>query len=120
MQSPITVRPAAPALIVHDASTTEGTSGTHVMNFAVTLNHKYDKVVTVKYSTANGSAKAPGDYVAKSGTLTFPVGSTTQQIGITVKGDNVKEANETFAVNITAPVNATVADPNGLGVIRNS
>ncbi|HEX4017634.1 MAG TPA: Calx-beta domain-containing protein [Frankiaceae bacterium] len=112
--------PALPALTVHDASTTEGKSGTHVMYFSVTLSKKYTKAVTVKFATGNGTAKAPTDYVAKTGTLTFPAGVTSKAIGITIKGDKIKEPNETFVVTIYAPVNAKIADPNALGVIRNS
>jgi hypothetical protein len=119
-QSAITVPPSPPTLTVHDASTTEGTSGSHTMNFSVTLSHKYTKAITVKFLTGNGTAKAPADYVAKSGTLTFPAGVTSKPIGITVKGDKVKESNENFVVTIYSPVNATIADPNALGVIRNS
>ncbi len=112
--------PALPALTIHDASTAEGLSGSHVMNFSLTLSHKYTKPVTVKFATGNGTAKAPGDYVARTGTLTIPAGVTSKAIGITVKGDKIKEPNETFVVTIYAPVNAKIADPNALGVIRNS
>ncbi len=119
-QSPITVVPSPPALTVHDASTTEGLSGSHVMYFSVTLSHKYTKAITVKFATGNGTAKAPGDYVATAGTLTFPAGVTAKAIGVTVKGDKIKESNETFVVTIYSPLNATIADPNAVGVIRNS
>jgi hypothetical protein len=119
-QSPITVPPSPSALTIHDASTTEGLSGSHVMYFSVTLNHKYNKAITVKFATGNGTAKAPGDYLATAGTLTFPAGVTSKAIGVTVKGDKIKETNETFVVTIYAPFNATIADPNALGVIRNS
>ncbi len=90
------------------------------MYFWVTLSKKYTKPVTVKFGTGNGTAKAPADYVAAAGTLTFPAGVTSKAIGVTVKGDKLKEPNETFVVTIYAPVNAKIADPNALGVIRNS
>jgi parallel beta-helix repeat protein len=112
--------PALPALVVHDASTTEGLSGSHVMYFSVTLSKKYTKAVTVKFATGNGTAKAPADYLATAGTLTFPAGVTSKAIAVTVKGDKIKESNETFVVTIYGPVNAKIADPNALGVIRNS
>jgi Calx-beta domain len=38
--------------------------------------------------------------VAKTGTLTFAHGETTKTITIEVKGDNKKEANETFYLDL--------------------
>ena len=38
---------------------------------------------------------------------------------MTVNGDSVFEPDETFAVNLTSPVNATIADAQGLGTIGN-
>ena len=109
-----------PSLTIHDASTAAGKSGTHTLYFPVTLNHKYTKVVTVKFATANGTAKSPANYLAKSGTVTFPVGATSERIGITIKGSNAGGANKSFFVTIYSPTNATVADPDGTGIIRYS
>ncbi len=58
--------------------------------------------------------------MAKSGTLSIPVGATSGRIGITIKGDTVNEANERFTVILAAPTNATVGDGQATGVIRNS
>ena len=101
-------------------TTTEGRTGTHVVYFPVTLSRKSDKVVTVKYATVNGTAKAPADFLAKSGTLTIPVGATTAKVAITIKGDKIVEPNERFFVTFFSPVNATVGYPNATGVIHNS
>jgi Calx-beta domain/IPTL-CTERM motif len=59
--------------------------------------------VTVNYATENGSAVAPADYTATSGTLTFGPGVTTQTILIPIAGDVVAEGAETFNVRLTAP-----------------
>jgi Calx-beta domain len=122
-QSPISIKasaPPPPALSIGDVSTAEGRSGTHVVYFPVTLSKKSAKYVTVKYATANGSAKAPSDFVAKWGTLILPAGATKGWIGITIKGDKVWEPNENFCIRLYSPVNATISDPNGTGIIRNS
>ena len=111
--------PAKPALSIHDA-TTAATKKAHPLYFQITLNHKYNKAVTVKFATANGSAKSPANYQAKSGTITFPAGATSEWVGITITGSTAKGANKTFFVTIYSPVNATVADPNASGVIRYS
>jgi hypothetical protein len=111
--------PIRPQIRISDAGTAEGNSGTHALVFRVTLNRRSSVPVTVRYTTANSSATAPSDYVAKSGTVTFPAGATSRTISVSVRGDRTHEANETFAVNIFGPTNATVADPVGIGVIRN-
>ncbi|NUM74601.1 T9SS type A sorting domain-containing protein, partial [candidate division KSB1 bacterium] len=60
---------------------------------------------------------AGSDYVAKSGIVTFPVGSTTQTITVVVNGDAVNEPDETFFVNLSGAVNATIVDTQGQGTI---
>src|SRR3954466_10600546 len=53
------------------------TRGTNVA-FKFTLAPPTDRPVSVKYTTTDGSAAAPSDYTAISGTLIFPPGSTEQ------------------------------------------
>ena len=108
-----------PALSINDVSLAEGNSGTINSVFTVTLSPVSGQTVTVSYSTANGSATASNDYVAMSGTLTFNPGDTTKTITVVVNGDTLNEANETFFVIISNPVNATIADGQGLGTITN-
>src|SRR6185369_1241544 len=75
---------------------------------------------SVDYATANGTATAgSGDYVATSGTLNFAPGDTTATISVTVNGDTLFERNETVIVNLTNPVNALIADSQGVGTIGN-
>ena len=62
----------------------------------------------------DGSATAPSDYIAQSGTLTFAAGQTSQQIAVIVKGDTLNEINETFTVNLSNPTNSTIAG-SGIG-----
>jgi hypothetical protein len=79
-------------------------------------------VVTVDYATADGTATAPGDYVAITPpqTLTFNPGDPlTQTVSVTVNGDLIAEPDETFFVNLTNAVNATIADGQGQGTIQN-
>jgi hypothetical protein len=75
------------------------------------------QTVTVGYATSNGTAIAPGDYLSAGGTLTFPVGATTQTAVITINGDTVVESNETFFVNLSNAINAVIADVQGQGTI---
>ena len=112
--------PSRPQIRISDAGTSEGNSGTHDLVFRVTLTKKSTVPVTVRYATENSSATAPSDYTAKSGTVTFPAGTTYRQISISIRGDRVHEPNETFVVKLSSPTNATIADGTGTGVIRNN
>ena len=58
-------------------------------------------------------------YSIAQGTLTFAPGITSQPANITVTADALDEAFERFAVNLTVPVNATVADAQGVVTIVN-
>jgi photosystem II stability/assembly factor-like uncharacterized protein len=110
---------ALPSLSINDVSVPEGNAGTAAATFGVTLSTASPLTVTVAYATANGTATAGSDYVAASGTLTFPPGATTRSIPVTVNGDTLVEPNETFFVNLSAATNATIADAQGVGTINN-
>jgi uncharacterized delta-60 repeat protein len=109
-----------PKLSVSNVTVTEGDTGTRNANFMVKLSGASSKTVTVKYATLNGTATAPADYTAVPlTTLTFTPGQTSKTVTVVVKGDMVLEGNETFFVNLSAPVNATIADAQGQGTITN-
>ncbi len=110
---------APPSLTINDISVTEGNSGTTPATFTVSLTPASNQTVTVNYATGNLSATAGVDYVAASGTVTFPPGSTSQSIAIAVNGDTAPESNETFQIMLSAPVNAGIADGQGIGTIVN-
>ncbi len=74
----------------------------------VVLTAVSSRTVTVHYATATGTATAGSDYTTTSGTLTFAPGVTSQPISIAVANDASYEFNETFAVTLTSPVNATL------------
>jgi hypothetical protein len=60
------------------------------------------------------------DYVAKTGTLTFAPGETTKTITIEVKGDDKKEADETFYVDLFGNSSNSLFTKNrGIGTILN-
>src|SRR5262249_30227532 len=55
----------------------------------VTLSAASPQVVTVRYATADGSAKAGEDYVASTGMLTFEPGQTRRELRIPIVSDRV-------------------------------
>lgn len=109
-----------PTISVANATATEGNSGTTNALFAVTLSSMSSQIVSMSYATANGSATAPSDYQSASGTLTFNPGETVQQIMVPVVGDTSIETTESFSLNLTAPVNATLADATAQGTITDN
>lgn len=109
-----------PSLSINDATVVEGSSGTIPAPFAITLSGASASTVTVAYSTQNGTATAPSDYVAASGTIVFAPGETSKNISILVNGDTTFEPNETFTVVLSGPVGATLAAKStGIGTIQN-
>jgi hypothetical protein len=108
-----------PSLVIDNVSLTEGNAGTTTFTFTVTLSAASGRNVTVNYTTANGTASSASDYTARSGTLTFAPGVTSQTVSVLVTGDATTEANETFVVNLSGASNATIADNQGLGTITN-
>ena len=112
------VRPQ-PSLSVDDVSVAEGDSGTKTLTFTVSLSAASNLTVTANFATADASANAGSDYQASTGSLTFNPGDTNKTVAVTITGDTTNEPDETFVVNISNPVNATVSDGQGVGTIVN-
>jgi ELWxxDGT repeat protein len=103
----------AAQLAVGNVTVTEGATGTTVpANIAVTLNHPSSWTVSVDYATAPGTTNPATDgvdYTGVSGTLTFPPGTTSLSVPVTVIGDDVDEGtSETFFLNLTNAMNAAL------------
>ncbi|WP_293776083.1 Calx-beta domain-containing protein [uncultured Oxalicibacterium sp.] len=104
----------APSLTINDVSVNEA-AGT--ATFTVTLSAVSGQSVTVNYASADGTATAGNDYGSVNGTLTFAPGETTKTITVQINNDAVHEGDETFNINLTNAVNATIADSQGVGTI---
>ena len=114
-------------LSIADAAMFEGESGglARVMQFRVSLTWPSDataadknQIVTVRYSTTNGSATAGGDYTAVAGsTLTFEPGYKSLLAPVTLVGDGTQEADESFTVTLSQPTNATITKESATGSI---
>jgi hypothetical protein len=109
-----------PTLNIADSSVVEGNTGTSpatLQGFTVSLSASSASQVTVNFATAPGTATAPADYIAATGTLTFAPGQTSQSVTVSVVGDLVDESNENYFVNLSAPSGATIGDGQGEGTI---
>lgn len=85
------------------AARAEGRTGSGPLTFTLTLSPKSAGAVTVRYATANGTAHAGSDYVAKSGILTFAAGQRVQTVSVGVRGDRVKEGGERLLMTFRFP-----------------
>lgn len=67
--------------------------------------------VSVVYATSNGTATAGSDYTAKTGTLSFAAGVSSQTFTIPITNDTLSEANETITLILSNPTDATLGTP---------
>ena len=109
--------PVPPTVSVSDATVTEGNTGTTSATFTVSLSKVSNVDVTVHYDTVNGTAMAGSDYTAASGDVVIPAGQTSRTFTVAVLGDRLIEPTENFAVNLSAPTNASIGDGQAIGTI---
>jgi len=113
-----------PTLSVDDPTVSEGSA---TATFTVRLSATSVQGVVVNYATANGTAKAGSacssrgtDYLTRTGTLTIPAGGTTGTVAVPICNDTTVEPAETLLLNLSTPVNATIADAQGRATISNN
>ena len=80
------------------------------------LNAPAEQTVVVNFTTVDGTATEAGaDYLPRAGELRFAPGRTELVRAVRVLGDVEVEGDETLTVELSDPINATIAD--GVGVI---
>jgi hypothetical protein len=117
-----TISDDEPRISITDVTKLEGRGNNKTLfTFTVMLSAAYDELVTMSFQTVNGMATTGNnDYVAKTGTLTFLPGETSKTITIEVKGDNKREVNETFYLDLFGlSSNALFTKNRGVGTILN-
>jgi len=118
-QGLVTIVDDEPRITIASVSKSEGNSNVTKFVFAVSLSAVSSAAVTVNFATADGSARAPGDYTAQSGLLTFNAGETSKAVTVNVIGDRVREFEEVFYVNLSGASGGFVTNSQGTGVVRN-
>ena len=109
---------AEPTLTITDVTANEGFSSTG-FTFNVTLSAPSGKPISFRYATADGTATAGRDYGNINTIWNIPAGTTSVNISVLVFGDNMYEPDEDFFLNISEPVNVSLADNQGRGTIIN-
>jgi hypothetical protein len=84
------------------------------LDFGVTMSPACTLPVTVNYTTVDGTAVAPSDYEAKSGTLTFLPGESSKHVTVRVNGDTAYEETEEFYLDFSMPGGFAVARSRGI------
>ncbi len=103
-----------------DAVQVEGNSGLKSFTFAVTRTGYTGEETRVDYAVSGSVNAADFGGVLPSGTVTFPIGSTSQTITIQVSGDTDAEIDEMFVVTLSNPNdNTQITVPTANGTILN-
>jgi Calx-beta domain/Protein of unknown function (DUF1565) len=94
-------QPGAVQFAVAAATVSEGAGS---ITLDVTRTGGSAGAIAANYATADGTATAPDDYTATSGTLNWADGdATTKQIVVPIVDDSTPEGDETFTVTLTDP-----------------
>jgi hypothetical protein len=115
--------PTAPGeLRILDASVIEGDAGERNLVFTVRRAGASGLNTTVDYAiNLDGTADAAdlGSGAVLTGTLTFALGVSSQQIIVPIAGDILPEQNETLSVALGNAVNAAIINGDAIGTITN-
>ncbi len=106
-----------PGLSIGDVSVARPTSGSASEVFTITLAPASPNTVTVNYATADGTAHAPTDYTATSGSATFAPGTTTQTVTVPIAANSASTTDLYYSVNLSAAVNAQLQRTSATGYL---
>ncbi len=103
-----------PGLSVNDVVVDESA---RTATFFVSLNRPSTGVISLGYSTADGTAVAGQDYAAAVGTLTFTPGEMVKTVTVDLINDALAETDERFMLQLSNPTGASLVDPVGVAMI---
>ena len=88
------------------------------LQLPIRLSRSTDRVITVLYSTEDGTADANVDYVDSRGIVIFDPGATRGVVQFDLHDDTSAEGNETFIVTLASPSsNAEIGRPRATATI---
>lgn len=108
-------KPTKPGEVIKDVA--EGNSGTSYTYFLLQftgVRSDANQIISLEYTTRNGTAMAGSDYIAVSGKLNLYPGENQAVIPVEIVGDTVAEPNETFYLDVFNPVGGSF----GEGVVK--
>ncbi|UOA26161.1 Calx-beta domain-containing protein [Pseudosulfitobacter sp. DSM 107133] len=102
------------SVLVSDPVLVEGDSGAKEAVFEVRLSRPATEAFSVSYETRDITATGGTDYVMRNGLLNFAAGEEVKTVSVSVLGDALAEATESFALVVGQPSTGTVS-VDGLG-----
>ena len=113
----VSCTPVVPVASIADITIKEG-NATHDVAIPVKLSAATIETVRVSFVVRPGTAIEGADYMPISGgVLTFPRGTTTANVILTIKGDIVPEPDETLTITLTGASKATLDADRRDGVV---
>ena len=110
--------PVVPVITISNAAQARATTN-GTIHFSLYLDKTTNVPVSVDYTIQNGTAVAPRDYVAASGTVSIPANQSSADIAVQITGDpnNTRQDNLEFTVALSNPKNATLRMTSAVGTI---
>ncbi len=119
MVSPSPVGAATlPTVSVNDVSITEGSGSSKTLAFTITQSARGKS--RVSFTTVRDVAKAPADFLVKTGSVRFAGSKLTKTVSVTIVGDALDEPDETFFLELTGATGAIIDDGTGVGTIEDN
>ncbi|HZN08702.1 MAG TPA: FG-GAP-like repeat-containing protein [Pyrinomonadaceae bacterium] len=100
---------ALPSISVADTNIVEGDAGTVNAVFTLTLSAPSAVTVSVGYNVFAQTAGANVDFQTNAGRVKFAPGVVTQTVTVPVIGDELDEFDETFGIDLSGELNATIS-----------
>ena len=113
----VTRAQSTPTISINDITVNETDSGLFGYEFDIRLSAASNQTVNVSVATQSGTATGDLDFGAGSLVLTLQPGQTSLLVTVLIKGDTAIEGTEEFFLNLSNPVNATIADNQGVVTI---
>ena len=101
----VQLAPLSPTFSIADVSVGEGTGAA---TLTISLQPAATASTAVSWATSDGTATAPVDYTASSGTVLFAAEVTSKAVNVPVTDDAVDEPDETFSVTLSNPTGANI------------
>jgi beta-glucanase (GH16 family) len=111
--------PVLSSLSIGDVTQVRNSTTTTTFRFAIYVSPVNDRDITVNYATKDGTAISSKDYTAVSGKLTIPANQFTGNVDVIVTADSLRQDDQTFTLEVSSPVNATLSTTKATGTIQN-
>jgi hypothetical protein len=108
----------APAVTIDGVSDYRQTVDTD-FEFKINIPHASTSDISVNYVTTDGTAMAGVDFVFTSGVAVIPAGSLSTVVKVMVKADSLRRDFQFFNLELSHPVNCTIAGGQAIGKIEN-